>query len=504
MSDESTRSGGVFPARQGRALTVFALNELARALLERGLPRVWVEGEVTDLVRSAAGHLYFTLGDGRAQVKCLMFRTEVTKAALALTNGARVEVRGGLSLYEPRGTYQLHVGEVVEAGLGARALEVARIKKKLAADGLLDPARKRALPRYPRTIGVVTSRDGAAWRDIVKVALARFPARLVLVHAAVQGPEAPEQIVAALEAIQTERFRSLSVILLARGGGASEDLAAFDDERVARAVAAARVPIVTGVGHEIDVTLADLTADVRAATPSHAAELAVPSLAAIHDALRAQLRGLQRGFDRVIGEHKLALERTSRLLGDPRGLLRAPRTTLHGLERTAERATRAQLAAARQRLLALTERLAPHEPRARLARDRASLSALEARLAPWMERRLGEASRSLAALGERSAPAVRRRLADERLVLSRREERAARGVSQRLALAHRSLAESARALHALSPLAVLDRGYAIATIAVSGQAVRDAGEAPAGTRLRIRLARGVVHADVVDDDDPAS
>ncbi|MBX7191740.1 MAG: exodeoxyribonuclease VII large subunit, partial [Sandaracinaceae bacterium] len=317
-------------------LSVLALNELARGLLERGVPRVWVEGEVTDLVRSAVGHLYFTLGDGRAQVKCVMFRTDVTRVALELAAGARVQVAGGLTLYEPRGSYQLQVTEVIEAGLGARAVRVARLKKKLAAEGLLDPGRKRALPAYPRTVGVVTSRDGAAWRDVVKVAHDRFPARLVLAHAIVQGPDAPEQIVRALHEIQ--RLRNLSVIILARGGGASEDLAAFDDERVARAVAATRVPIVTGVGHEIDVTLADLCADVRAATPSNAAELAVPSIESVRKHLEAELRALQRAMDRHLDLARMTLERELRALADPRGLLRAPRQRLAASDRAMERA----------------------------------------------------------------------------------------------------------------------------------------------------------------------
>ncbi|MFN7696485.1 MAG: exodeoxyribonuclease VII large subunit, partial [Deltaproteobacteria bacterium] len=252
MSDHHDRDRPGAPRRA--MLSVVALNELARGLLERGAPHVWVEGEVSDVNRAVSGHLYFSLGDARAQVRCVMYRTDLTKVALGLAPGPRVEVRGGGSRYEPRGPVQLQARERVVAGVGARELQVGRLPQMHASERLSDPARKRPLPAYPRTIGVVTSRDGAAWRDIVKVALDRFPARLVLVHAAVQGPDAPEQIVRALETLQHGRFRSLSVILLARGGGASEDLAAFDDERVARAVAGARVPIVTGVGHEIDVT----------------------------------------------------------------------------------------------------------------------------------------------------------------------------------------------------------------------------------------------------------
>ncbi|MFO0710736.1 MAG: exodeoxyribonuclease VII large subunit [Sandaracinus sp.] len=477
-------------------LSVLALNELARGLLERGVPRVWVEGEVTDLVRSAVGHLYFTLGDGRAQVKCVMFRTDVTRVALELAAGARVQVAGGLTLYEPRGSYQLQVTEVIEAGLGARAVRVARLKKKLAAEGLLDPGRKRALPAYPRTVGVVTSRDGAAWRDVVKVAHDRFPARLVLAHAIVQGPDAPEQIVRALHEIQ--RLRNLSVIILARGGGASEDLAAFDDERVARAVAATRVPIVTGVGHEIDVTLADLCADVRAATPSNAAELAVPSIESVRKHLEAELRALQRAMDRHLDLARMTLERELRALADPRGLLRAPRQSLAASERAMERAIRGRVSASRQGLGALAERLALEEPRARVSRDRLALQALVGRLGPLITRRLEHARRALEVRAGRGAPLLERAAERDRRRLDALVARLSRAMAPRLAHARRRFSEQLRALDALSPLAVLERGYAIATVAETGRAVRDAAEVPAGTRLRVRVARGELSAEVLE------
>lgn len=499
MSDPEDRDRSSAP--RGAVLTVVALNELARGLLERGAPRVWVEGEVADVMRSGAGHLYFVLGDGRAQVKCTMYRTDVTKVALGLAAGARVQVKGGLTLYEPRGAYQLQVTEVIEAGLGARALEIARLKKKLAAEGLLDPARKRPLPAYPRTIGVVTSREGAAWRDIVKVALDRFPARLVLVHASVQGPDAPEQIVRALETLQHERFRSLSVILLARGGGASEDLAAFDDERVARAVASTRVPIVTGVGHEIDVTLADLCADVRAATPSNAAERAVPSLNAIQRHIDAEERALQRAMERRIDEARLVLERLSRSLADPRRLLRGPRARVLEAERTLERTSRRRLADARAELARLKERLSRHEPRARVARDRAELAALERRLAPAMERRLERARREIDALAARSAAPLAQSGARDRRSLTSLSERTARALAASINRSRASLSGHVRALDALSPLRVLDRGYAIATRVEDGRAIRDAAEAPIGTRLVVRVSHGRFIAEVVDDDE---
>lgn len=483
-------------------LSVLELNAHARRILEASGGEVWVEGEVADLTRPASGHLYFMLGDGRAQVKCTMYRSDVAELTFELAPGQRVRVRGGLTIYEQRGTFQLQVREVLEAGEGSRAAEIARIKKKLAADGLLDPGRKRRLPAYPRTVGIVTSRDGAAFRDVVKVALDRFPARLVLVHALVQGPDAPAQIVRALEVVQRS-FRTLDVVILARGGGASEDLAAFDDERVARAVAGCRVPIVTGVGHEIDVTLADLCADVRAATPSNAAELAVPSLDAIRRDITSKERALQRAFDQVLDGHRLRLERASRALSDPRRLLRSPRAALSSSERSLERAMQRTLAAERSALVRLTERLGRLEPRARLVRDGARLDALFARLGPAMERAVVSRGRArFDALTARIATATERLLAQRRARLEGLAARLGPAMERLMDARRHALGRQARALDALSPLAVLDRGYAIATIARSGRAVRDPDEAPVGTRLRLRVARGTLETEVVEAGSP--
>jgi len=485
-----------------RVLSVLELNAHARRLLESRGGEVWVEGEIADLTRPASGHLYFMLGDGRAQVKCTMYRTDVAEIGFELAAGLQIRVRGGLTIYEQRGTFQLQVREVLEAGEGSRAAALARIKKKLAADGLLDPGRKRALPPYPRAIGVVTSRDGAAFRDVVKVALDRFPARVFLVHALVQGPDAPEQVVAALAHVQ--KLRSVDVIILARGGGATEDLAAFDDERVARAVAASRVPIVTGIGHEIDITLADLCADVRAATPSNAAERAVPSIEAIRRDIVSKERALQRAFDQLLDGHRLRLERARRSLADPRRLLRTPRTGLVASERALERTMRRRVAEQRSALARLTERLARVEPRARLVRDRARLEALRTRLAPAMERLLVARGRArLEALTTRLAPVMERLIvARARARLEALTTRLSPAIERLLAARRHTLGRQARALDALSPLAVLDRGYAIATIASSGLAVRDAQEAPVGTRLRVRVARGQLDAEVVEPDAP--
>ena len=455
-------------------LSVFDVNTRARALLERHAADVWVEGEIRDFTRAGQGHLYFTLADDRAQLRCIMYRSDALRVRFEMAVGVKVRVRGGLTLYEARGTFQMAARMVLLAGEGERAIEVAKLRQTLAKEGLFDPTKKRALPSHPRTVGVVTSRDGAAWHDIVKVALARFPVRLVLVHATVQGDDAPLSIVRALAWIQ--KVRAVDVVIVARGGGASEDLRAFDDERVVRAIATCRVPIVSGVGHEVDVTLADLVADVRAATPSNAAELVVPSREAVTRLLEGDKRGLERAMDRVIDAHRLKLERLTKRLRDPRERVRAPRARLVQCERVLERVIKGRVADQRLQLRVAMEALARLEPRAQLARDRARIEALEARLLPALQRKLEGQRRGLERARE-SLP-----LQMQSLVHEGRQALRAQGL----------------ALHALSPLAVLDRGYAIA-LRAHGEALRDARDAKAGERLTLRLAKGSVEVVVRDE-----
>lgn len=453
MSDERERRAA--PSEPERVLSVHEVNSLARGVIERILPGIWIEGEVVEVsLASRVGNVFFTLGDARAHLRCVMYQGDVVPLARKLERGMKLRARGRLTLFVRNGSFQLAVTELVEAGAGDRAARRAALEKKLEEEGLLDPARRRPLPRYPVTVGVVTSRDGQAWHDVLRVTRGRFPSRIVLAHTLVQGPDAPEQIVRAITAIQ--RLRNLSVILVVRGGGANEDLEAFDDEAVARAIAAARVPVITGVGHERNVSVADLVADASAATPSHAAELSLPPMSVVRRELDERLRALRRAVDRVVVEHRLVLERRTRALTDPRALLRAPRARLLELERRATSAIRRRLGEEEARLRALDERRIALDPRARVAKDRANLTALDARLARAMERRMTHA-------------------------------RAA-------------LASHARALDALSPLSVLDRGYAIATLEASGEAVRDAREAPPGTRLLVRVARGTLRADVIESD----
>jgi len=291
-------------------LTVSQLNQRARLLLEDVFPQVWVEGELSNLARPASGHVYFTLKDSNAQIRCALFRQNALRVRQALRDGLAVKVRGKISLFEGRGGYQLIADTVEPAGDGALRLAFEALKEKLAGEGLFASERKRPLPAHPRRIGIVSSPSGAVIRDIISVFSRRAPqVELTLVPTAVQGREAVAQIVRALQLADRQGFDAL---ILARGGGSLEDLWCFNEEAVARAVAACATPIVSAVGHETDVSIADFVADVRAPTPSAAAELLAPSstdirqrLASLRQRLLLLLRLILHADFRAVGELRL-------------------------------------------------------------------------------------------------------------------------------------------------------------------------------------------------------
>jgi len=299
------------PDTPRHVLTPSSLNRLVRDLLGDALPQVWIEGELSNVAKPASGHLYFTLKDSGAQVRCAMFKMKASVLRFRPVDGMQVLLRAKVGLYEPRGEFQLVAEYMEPAGEGALQREFEQLKARLDAEGLFDPARKRALPRYARRIGVVTSATGAAIRDVLSVLARRWPlADVEILPVPVQGREAPPAIVAMLrKASASARY---DVLLLARGGGSLEDLWAFNDEAVARAIHASAVPVVSAVGHEIDFSIADFVADLRAPTPSAAAELLVPDAVAVDRHLRQlqqrlatlQQRRMQGNAQRV--DHLLA------------------------------------------------------------------------------------------------------------------------------------------------------------------------------------------------------
>ena len=392
--------------------TVSRLNREARILLESGLPALWVEAEVSNFARPSSGHWYFTLKDSGAQVRCAMFRSSNARVRVTPRDGMQVLVRARVGLYEPRGDYQLIAEHLEEAGEGALRRRFEELKARLAAEGLFDAALKRPLPALPRRIGVITSPSGAAIRDILHVLRRRFAAVPVLLYPVpVQGAGAAAEIAAAFR--RANERNEVDVLILARGGGSLEDLWSFNEEIVARAIRASAIPVIAGIGHEVDVTIADFAADVRAPTPSGAAELVVPDRA---EWLRA----------------------------------------LGSIGARLAHAGRRRLARAREQLAWLGGRLARVHPRERLALRAQRLDELEARLA--------------------------------------------RALGQHLATARARLIGASRTLNAVSPLATLDRGYAILSTA-DGRVVRAAAEVHAGEAVVARTGRGRVHATVTRTDD---
>ena len=313
-----------------RVFRVSEVNRAVRFTLEDSWANVLIEGELSD-VRRAKGHVYFTLNDEEdpAQLRGVMFQSDVRRTKAPLEDGARIRFRGTLSLYTARGQFQLIARSAKLAGEGDLAAQFRKLRAKLEAEGLLDPERKRPLPALPRVVGVVTSRTGAALRDIIRVAAQRCPVQILIADCRVQGDDASGSIVSALELIQ--QVHDLDVVIVSRGGGSAEDLWAFNDEGVARAIAACRVPVVSGVGHEVDITIADLVADVRAATPSNAAEIVVPEREALLRDVRSWERRLNQALDNRIGGLRLRLERLLRPLYGARRVVAPVRRELREL-----------------------------------------------------------------------------------------------------------------------------------------------------------------------------
>ena len=432
--------------------SVSRLNREVRVLLERGFGSLWLEGEISNFSRPSSGHWYFSLKDAAAQVRCAMFRQRNMLCSFTARDGQKVLVRARVGLYEPRGEYQLIVDHMEDAGLGALKRQFEELSARLSAEGLFAPERKRPLPALPKRIGVITSPTGAAIRDILHVLARRFPAVAVLIYpVAVQGAQAAGEILAALRL--AGRRAECDVLILARGGGSLEDLWAFNDEELARAIVASPIPVISGIGHEIDFTIADFAADVRAPTPSAAAELVVPDAGewlAAFVRLGAQLR---RGMQRRLDERR---ERLEWLTG------------------------RAALVGPSARLIQQTLRLDEFEQRM----CRALQNLLNARISQFREResRLWKAS-----------PLARVRDAAARHAALLRRLRAA-GL-EHVRRARERLLPLVRTLNAVSPLATLERGYAIVS-AEHGAILRNAADAAPGTIIEARLAKGVIHAKV--------
>ena len=449
---ESAPIGATLKAPERDIYSVSRLNREVRVLLERGFGSLWLEGEISNLARPSSGHWYFSLKDAAAQVRCCMFRQRNMLAAFAAKDGQKVLVRARIGLYEPRGEYQLVIDHMEDAGIGALKRQFEQLSAKLQAEGLFAAERKRALPLLPKRIGVITSPSGAAIRDILHVLARRFAAVPVLIYpVSVQGAAAAGEITAALRLAGARA--DCDVLILARGGGSLEDLWAFNDEALARAIVASPIPVISGVGHEVDFTIADFAADVRAPTPSAAAELVVPNGEEWLVSLRRQQVRLARAVGRRV---EVQRERLRWLMG--RAALVSPV---------------ARLSQQSQRLDELEIRLG-RSWRHILTQRRSGLAECRTRL--WQA---SPVARVQTAIARHAALSARLRVAG----------------TEQLRRARERLQPLMRTLNAVSPLATLERGYAIVSLE-DGRIVRNAADAAPGTIIEARLRIGKVRAKV--------
>lgn len=429
-------------------MTVTALNAAVARLLERSFPLAWIGGEVSNFTRAASGHWYFTLKDNAAQVRAVMFRGRAQYADFIPREGDKVEVRALVTLYGARGDYQINVEAIRRAGVGSLFEAFQRLKEKLDAAGLFHPDRKRALPMFPRAIGIVTSPQAAALRDVLTALKRRAPhVRVVLYPTPVQGQLAAAKIAAAID---TASLRGeCDVLIVCRGGGSIEDLWSFNDEEVAYAVANCRMPVISGVGHETDFTICDFAADLRAATPTAAAELAATPRADWLASLRADATDLRRAMRRRVSEATQTLDGHARRLLNPGAQIRQQRLRLLALSTAMMHANRTPLSQARHRLDRLSASVAAHKPDLRPARS------------------------ALDGLRHRAGVSVAAQLHRQR----------------------HALAALASQLELLNPQRTLERGYAIVTDA-DGAIVRAPAQLRARETLTLRLAEGSALLDV--------
>jgi exodeoxyribonuclease VII large subunit len=439
-------------APERKIWSVVELTSRISGVLSTQFSNLWVEGEVSNYRPAQSGHLYFTLKDARAQVKCVCFRTQAMRLKFRPEDGLKIIVRGSISVYEPRGEYQIYVEHIEPSGVGALQVAFEQLKRRLEAEGLFDEARKKPLPMMPQRIGVVTSPTGAAVRDIIRILRRRFPSlHLIVYPVRVQGGGAAEEIVAALNYLN--RKKMVDVILLARGGGSIEDLWPFNEESVARAIAAGAIPVVSGVGHETDFTIADFVADVRASTPSAAAEIVVKSRQEFQRHLHELEHKISQRMRYVLLEYRHHLKELTTHMGFRRleDLLRRHRQQTDELTLRMGVALQGRIERLRRRYTIAATRISSFDLRARIRTFGLRLVQRSTELGVRMERLLVGKIQHL-----------------ERL---------------RLQLDERS------------PLRVLQRGYAICTDA-EGNVVSAADQVAIGAQVNVQLARGRLGAEV--------
>jgi len=428
-------------------LTVSRLTALLRGVLEENFEQLWVQGEVSNLSYPSSGHCYFTLKDAGAQLRCVMFKGTVKNLKFRLTDGMALIARGRISVYDQRGEYQLICEYMEPAGIGALQTAFVQLKEKLAHEGLFAEAHKISMPRFPRKIGVITSPTGAAIHDILNVLKRRFASLEVLLYPVrVQGEGAALEIARAID--EMNRLAEVDIVIVGRGGGSIEDLWAFNEEVVARAVYRSKIPIISAVGHETDWTICDFVADLRAPTPSAAAEMVIASSNELRSQIDALSHRLQRSVENLLAAHDGRLEGLRRALHDPRTMLGHLAQRMDDLTVRLEMGLDAALSRRRDRFERLQQTLRHNDPKGRIE-------------------------------------ALRQRIS----LLSVRTEHS---LAQRLEGIRQEFGDNAARLEVLSPLKTLARGYAIATRGRGGTVVTDAAMLTTGEQLLLRLHRGQV------------
>lgn len=435
------------------------LNSEVKAVLDGSFPLLWVEGEISNLARPASGHIYFTLKDLHAQARCAMFRMRRIKLRFQPKNGMQVLVRARISFYENRGEFQLGIEHMEPAGEGMLRQAYEELKQRLGAEGLFDPAKKRPLPLFPQRIGVITSPTGAAIHDLQSVLQRRFPtASIILYPVPVQGADAAAKITVMIQL--ADQRAECDLLVLTRGGGSLEDLIAFNDESVARAIHATQLPTVSAVGHEIDFTIADFVADQRAPTPSAAAELISPDQAS-----------LQQQFSQLCGRLAASLHRKQS---------HSQATLQHFQQRLQQQHPAAQLEQRQQRVDELSWRLT-QQYKTQHIKIREQLSQLAAKL---------------------SALTPAHRLAQFKLQHADLNRRLHRQIHAQLNHTQQQISQTSQHLHTVSPLATLGRGYAIVQQHPSGKIIRHAATIKPGAQIRAKLAKGTLlcHVEKIESD----
>ena len=435
--------------------SVYQLNREVKQLLQQNFPLLWIEGELSNVARPASGHIYFSLKDAQAQVRCAMFRNSNRGLAFQPENGMQVLVRARVGVYEPRGEYQLTVEHMEEAGVGALQRKYEALKLKLKQEGLFDTDTKQSLPEYPKAVSIVTSATGAAIRDILSVLRRRYPLLSIQIYAVpVQGEDSASAIVEALATIN-QRKQS-DVVIISRGGGSIEDLWSFNEESVARAIYASKIPVVAGVGHEVDFTITDFVADVRAATPSAAAELITP--------------------------HQNELLET-----------------FEQFESTLLYLLRDKVSNLQQAIDWLTQRLAFLHPKQNVLRKQEYLLELQRRAQSAIKLNITERYNQLNKLSLRfESQSPRTRVREAKIKLMDLNKQMNRSIQSKLDHNQQILHTLTRTLEAVSPLATMNRGYAIASNPSTGQILNDSAQIDKGDKVSIQLAHGSLSAKVED------